>query len=147
VPDPRVESKTLVLRRQGVHRPKLLEAGPFAADVASFRLHLATGNKAAGTVLTYTEAALWIAAAHLLRTASLQAQGRRNLTERTRRRHDGHARSAVRRGCSFGDRWPGGAVRGGLARRVCRGAAWAAACAGEACREPADGGFRSCAWR
>jgi hypothetical protein len=41
-----------------VHRPKQLEAGPFAADVASFRLHLAAENKAAGTVRTYTEAAL-----------------------------------------------------------------------------------------
>jgi hypothetical protein len=48
-PDPRVENKTLVLRRQGVHRPKPLDAGPFAADVASFRLHLAAENKAAGT--------------------------------------------------------------------------------------------------
>jgi integrase/recombinase XerD len=57
----------LVLRRQAVHRPKQLEAGPFAADVAPFRLHLAAENKAAGTVRTYAEAALWFAAAHLLR--------------------------------------------------------------------------------
>ena len=67
MPGPWVENKTLVLRRQAVHRPKQLEAGPFAADVASFRLHLAAENKAAGTVRTYTEAALWFAAAHLLR--------------------------------------------------------------------------------
>jgi hypothetical protein len=66
VPDPWVENKTMVLRRQSVHRAKQLEAGPFAADVASFRLHLAAENKAAGTVRTYTEAALWFAAAHLL---------------------------------------------------------------------------------
>jgi hypothetical protein len=46
-----------VLRRQSLHRPKPLEAGPFGADVASFRLHLAAENKAAGTVRTYTEAA------------------------------------------------------------------------------------------
>src|SRR5258707_15830903 len=46
---------------------KQLDAGPFAADVESFRLHLAAENKAAGTVRTYTEAALWFAAAHLLR--------------------------------------------------------------------------------
>jgi hypothetical protein len=39
-----------------MHRPKQLEAGPFAADVASFRLHLAAENKAAGTVRTYTKA-------------------------------------------------------------------------------------------
>jgi hypothetical protein len=63
VPDPWVENKTSVLRRQSVHRPKSLEAGPFAADVASFRLHLAAENKAAGTVRTYAEAALWFAAA------------------------------------------------------------------------------------
>ncbi|HEY6791910.1 MAG TPA: hypothetical protein VI365_31800 [Trebonia sp.] len=41
-----------MLRRQAVHRPKQLEAGPFAADVASFRLHLAAENKTAGTVRT-----------------------------------------------------------------------------------------------
>ena len=67
MPGPWVENKTLVLRRQSAHRPKQLEAGPFAVDVASFRLHLAAENKAAGTVRTYTEAALWFAAAHLLR--------------------------------------------------------------------------------
>jgi hypothetical protein len=67
VPGPWVENKTSVLRRHGVHRPKRLEAGPFAADVASFGLHLAAENKAAGTVRTYAEAALWFAAAHLLR--------------------------------------------------------------------------------
>ncbi len=66
MPGPWVENKTSVLRRQAVHRPKQLEAGPFAADVASFGLHLAAENKAAGTVRTYTEAALWFAA-HLLR--------------------------------------------------------------------------------
>jgi hypothetical protein len=49
-----------------VHRQQL-EAGPFAADVASFRLHLAAENTAAGTVRTYTEAGLWFAARHLLR--------------------------------------------------------------------------------
>ena len=48
-------------------RPGQLDAGPFAADVASFRLHLAAENKAAGTIRTYTDAARWFAAAHLLR--------------------------------------------------------------------------------
>jgi hypothetical protein len=67
VPGPWVENKTMVLRRQAVHRRKQLEAGPFAAEVASFRLHLAAENKAAGTVRTYAEAALWFAAAYLLR--------------------------------------------------------------------------------
>ncbi len=48
-------------------RPGRLEAGPFAADVFSFRLHLAAENKAAGTIRIYTEAPLWFAAVHLLR--------------------------------------------------------------------------------
>ena len=48
-------------------RPRQLDAGPFAADVASFRLHLAAENKAAGTIRIYTEAPLWFAAAYLLR--------------------------------------------------------------------------------
>jgi site-specific recombinase XerD len=43
-----------------------LDSGPFAADVASFRLYLAAGNKAAGTIRIYTGAPLWFAAAHLL---------------------------------------------------------------------------------
>ena len=47
-------------------RPRQLDSGPFAADVASFRLHLAAENKAAGTIRIYTEAPLWFAAAHLL---------------------------------------------------------------------------------
>jgi hypothetical protein len=58
-----------VLRRQAVHRRKQLDAGPFAADVASFGLHLTAENKAAGTVRTYTEAVRWFAAAHLLAQA------------------------------------------------------------------------------
>jgi hypothetical protein len=77
VPDPRVENKTSVLRRQAVHRRKQLAAGPFAADVASFRLHLAAENKAPGTVRTYAEAALWFAAAHLLRETDKRPGGTR----------------------------------------------------------------------
>ena len=46
--------------------PAQVTAGPFAADIASFRLHLAAENKAAGTIRTYTDAARWFAAAHLL---------------------------------------------------------------------------------
>ena len=57
---------TAVPGRLGRH-PGRLDAGPFAADVASFRLHLAAENKAAGTIRIYTEAPLWFAAAHLLR--------------------------------------------------------------------------------
>ena len=56
---------TAVPARRG-RRPKQLDAGPFAADVASFGLHLAAENKAAGTIRIYTEAPLWFAAAHLL---------------------------------------------------------------------------------
>ena len=44
-----------------------MDAGPFAADVASFELHLAAENKAAGTIRIYTGAPRWFAAAHLLR--------------------------------------------------------------------------------
>ena len=49
-----------------VRRSGQLDAGPFAADIASFRLHLAAENKAAGTIRIYTDAACWFAAAHLL---------------------------------------------------------------------------------
>jgi hypothetical protein len=49
-----------------LRRPGLLDAGPFAADVASFELHLAAENKAAGTIRIYTQAPRWFAAAHLL---------------------------------------------------------------------------------
>jgi integrase family protein with SAM-like domain len=56
--------KTLVSRQRRTGR---LDAGPFSADVASFELHLAAENKAAGTIRIYTEAPRWFAAAHLLR--------------------------------------------------------------------------------
>jgi integrase/recombinase XerD len=49
-----------------VRRAGELDAGPFAADTASFRLHLAAENKAAGTIRIYTDAACWFAASHLL---------------------------------------------------------------------------------
>ena len=61
------ESKTVVLPDRRGLGPRRLDAGPFAADVASFRLHLAAENKAAGTIRIYTEAPLWFAAAYLLR--------------------------------------------------------------------------------
>jgi hypothetical protein len=72
-----------VLRRQAVHRPKQLDAGPFAADVASFRLCLAAENKATGTVRTYAEAALWFAAAHLLRETGKTSWHARDVQRRT----------------------------------------------------------------
>jgi site-specific recombinase XerD len=49
-----------------VRRPGQLDAGPFEADIASFRLHLAAENKAAGTIRIYTDAVRWFAASHLL---------------------------------------------------------------------------------
>jgi integrase/recombinase XerD len=56
---------TAVPGRRG-RRAGRLEAGPFTADVASFRLHLAAENKALGTIRIYTEAPLWFASAYLL---------------------------------------------------------------------------------
>jgi integrase len=49
--------------------PGPLDAGPFAADIASFRLHPAAENKAAATIRTYAGAACWFAACHLLAEA------------------------------------------------------------------------------
>jgi integrase len=66
-PDAGVEHETFSLRQPREYRPRQLDAGPFAADVASFRLHLAAENKAPGTIRIYTEAPLWFAAAYLLR--------------------------------------------------------------------------------
>ncbi len=60
------EREATAVPGQRGRRPGRLDAGPFAADVASFRLHLAAGNKAPGTIRIYTEAPLWFAAAHLL---------------------------------------------------------------------------------
>lgn len=47
-------------------RPKKLDAGPFGADVASFRLHLAAEGKSPSTLRIYTEAVRNFAAAYLL---------------------------------------------------------------------------------
>lgn len=49
-----------------MRHPGQLDAGPFAADIASFRLHLAAENKAAATIRIYTGAARWFAASCLL---------------------------------------------------------------------------------
>ncbi len=51
-------------------RRKPLDAGPFAPEIGSFRLHLAAEGKAPKTVRTYTEAVAWFAAAHLIRRTS-----------------------------------------------------------------------------
>ena len=60
------ERETTAVPKRRRRRPRQLDAGPFAADVASFGLHLAAENKAAGTIRIYTEAPLWFAAAYLL---------------------------------------------------------------------------------
>src|ERR1700721_778642 len=64
--NPGEERKTSVPQSPRVRHPGQLDAGPFAADIASFRLHLAAENKAAGTIRIYTDAARWFAASHLL---------------------------------------------------------------------------------
>jgi hypothetical protein len=51
-------------------QPKPLAAGVFQGTISSFRLHLAAEGKSGKTVLTYTEAVQWFAAAHLLRETS-----------------------------------------------------------------------------
>jgi len=50
---------------RGVRRD--LDAGPLAAMVESFELHLLAERKSPKTIRTYVEAALWFAAAYLLR--------------------------------------------------------------------------------
>jgi hypothetical protein len=65
-PQPRDQRKTTDSPSPRPPRPRPLDAGPFAADVASFELHLAAENKAAGTIRIHTETPRWFAAAHLL---------------------------------------------------------------------------------
>ena len=50
----------------GPQRPGRRDAGAFAADIGSFRLHLAAEGKAARTVQGYTGAVRWFAAGYLL---------------------------------------------------------------------------------
>ena len=67
MPDTADERKTIAIPPR--HRPvhKQLDAGPFEAEVGSFRLHLAAEGKAGRTLDTYTEAVCWFVAGHLLR--------------------------------------------------------------------------------
>ena len=60
------ERKTSTSQSRRVRHPGQRDAGPFAADIASFWLHLAAENKAAGTIRIYTGGARWFAASHLL---------------------------------------------------------------------------------
>ena len=64
--EPQEERKTMTIPQPRPRRPKPLEAGPFAPEIGSFRLHLAAEGKAPKTVRTYTEAVAWFAAAHLI---------------------------------------------------------------------------------
>jgi site-specific recombinase XerD len=67
VADAAGERKTIAISRRHSPVPKQLDAGPFEAEVNSFRLHLAAEGKAGRTLHTYTGAVRWFAAAHLLR--------------------------------------------------------------------------------
>jgi site-specific recombinase XerD len=64
--EPQEERKTMTVPPPRPRRRKPLDAGPFAPEIGSFRLHLAAEGKAAKTVRTYTEAVAWFAAAHLI---------------------------------------------------------------------------------
>jgi integrase len=59
------ESKTIAAGTRNARSLRDLDAGPFAADIASFRLNLAAENKAERTIKTYTEAVRWFAGTHL----------------------------------------------------------------------------------
>ena len=54
--EPQEERKTWPSRQPRPRRRKPLDAGPFAPEIGSFRLHLAAEGKAPKTVRTYTEA-------------------------------------------------------------------------------------------
>ena len=47
-------------------QPRQMDAGALAAEIASFRLHLAAEGKVAKTVRTYPDGVAWFAAAHLI---------------------------------------------------------------------------------
>ncbi len=68
--EPQEERKTMTVLRFRPRRRKPLDAGPFAPEIGSFRLHRAAEGKAAKTVRTYTEAVAWFAAAHLIQRTS-----------------------------------------------------------------------------
>jgi len=64
--EPQEERKTMTVSQPRPRRRKQLDAGPFAPEIGSFRLHLAAEGKAAKTVRTSTEAVAWFAAAQLI---------------------------------------------------------------------------------
>lgn len=60
------DSKTMPDPRGCSRQSGTADAGPFAADIASFRLHLAAEGKSARTISGYTGATRWFAASWLL---------------------------------------------------------------------------------
>ena len=77
VTEPQEERKTMAVVQPRPRRVKALDAGPFAPEIGSFRLHLAAEGKAPKTVRTYVEAVAWFAAAHLIeRTSCTRWEGR-----------------------------------------------------------------------
>ena len=56
----------MAVPRRRSRQPGQLDAGPLAADIGSFRLHLAAEGKSARTVQGYTGAVRWFAAGYLL---------------------------------------------------------------------------------
>ena len=69
--EPQEERKAMDVPQTRPRRRKPLDAGPFQAEIGSYRLHLAAQGKAPKTVRTYTEAVQWFAAAHLLAQTSI----------------------------------------------------------------------------
>ena len=69
----------MAVPRRRSRQPGQLDAGPLAADIGSFRLHLAAEGKSARTVQGYTGAVRWFAAGYLLgqagKTSWEQADG------------------------------------------------------------------------
>jgi site-specific recombinase XerD len=64
------KSKTMPAGRRRARHPGPADAGPFEAEIRSFRLHLAAEGKSARTIAGYTGAARWFAAAWLVKETS-----------------------------------------------------------------------------
>jgi len=75
--------KTMTAPRPRTRQPKQLDAGILQAEINSFGLHLAAGNKSAKTIRTYTEAAQCFAAAHLPGQASWEQVDGRDIQQWT----------------------------------------------------------------
>ena len=128
--------KTIAITQPGPWRVKPLDAGPFAPEIGSFRLHLAAEGKAPETVRTYVEAVAWFAAAHLIERTRCTRWGevschdvQRWLVHLLTRYSDAYASNQFRALQQFfrwlaeeeqlADRWPGCVPRR-CARSWCR---------------------------